>query len=635
MFEKLFEPIIIGGVEINNRLFIPPMVVNFCEPDGFVNEKFIKYHEERAKGGWGLITIEQSVISKQGKGHPGQPGLWSDDFLPGLSELTKRVHSAGAKINVQINHAGSQALNSITGQELVAASAMRNPYLVDTPRELTVPEIKEIVEQYGEAALRAKEAGFDMVMIHAHHGYLIGSFLSPYSNKRCDEYGGTLSNRARLLMEVYYKMREEVGDDFPIACRFSGEEFLPNEEYLYLAQMLEKAGICMIFIGDGRSFMGAELNKGRVDPYVGEICENIKKTVSIPVGGAGGIHYPETAQALLSAGKMDFVLMGRSSIADPEFPNKVQDGRIDDIRSCIDCQQGCFGNVGIYQRAKCLVNPLFGHEDEFADSTIIEKKKVLVIGGGVSGMQAAITAAERGHDVTLYEANNKLGGQWLLAAVPPFKSELNLLSYWQKRRMDQLNIKVKLGCQANTTIVESLKPDAIIVATGAIPIRPKIVGVDGDKVVQAFDVLSMKTTILPNSKIVVIGGGAVGSETAAYLASLCNRVTVIEMMDDIAKDVGLKRLQLMELLEKQKVNIITNAKVLEIGENSVQYEQNAEVKTIEELDLIVLALGARSKNDLVEELKGKAPQIITIGDAFKVQKAIEATAAGYEAAMQL
>ena len=636
MYEKLFEPIIAGNMEIKNRLVVPPMVVNFCEPDGKVTEKFIKYHEERAKGGWGMITIEQAVVSKKGKGHPGQPVLWSDEMIEGLSELTQRVHAAGAKINVQINHAGRQALSQITGSELLGPSAVRDPYLFDTPHELTIEEIHEIVEEFGEAALRAKKAGFDMIMEHAHHGYLIGSFLSPYCNKRSDEYGGSLLNRARLMMEVYHKMREKVGPDYPIACRFSGNEFLDNDEYLFLGQMLEQAGVCMLFLGDGRSFAGTVLSQGKQDPSMGDICANLKRVVSIPVGGAGGIHSPTIAQALIASGKMDFVLMGRPSIADPELPNKVREGRVEDIRHCIDCMQGCFGNVGSYKVATCLVNPLFGREAEYAAcQTPANKKKVLVAGGGICGMEAAIIAAERGHEVSLYESGEKLGGQWLMAAVPPYKYELNMLTYWQKRRLDQLDVKVYLNSPVSNTVIDTEKPDAVIAATGATPITPKISGVENDIVVQAFDILSMKVKLNPGSNIVVIGGGAVGSETAAHVAAHGNRVTLIEMMDDIALDVGLKRPHLLSVLNQQNVNIITGAKVTEIEKDCVNYEKNGSIYKINRADMVVLAIGARANDPLSASLLGKVPQVIVAGDAKKVQKAMEAVHKGYEAAMEL
>lgn len=637
MFEKLFDPIMIKNVEIKNRLFVPPMVVNFCGPDGEITEEFIKYHEERAKGGFGLITVEQAVVSRQGKGHPGQPVLWSDDVIEGLTKLTTRVHKAGAKVNVQINHAGRQAMSAITGGELVAPSAVRDPFLVDTPRELTREEIKEIIEDFGEAALRAKKAGFDMIMEHAHHGYLIGSFLSPYSNKRTDEYGGSLFNRARLMMEVYYKMREKVGDDYPIGIRFSGCEFLENDEYLFLGQMLQEAGIDFIFLGDGRSFAGTVLNEQTKDPCMSDICANLKKVVSVPVGGAGGIHFPEIAQAYLASGKMDFVLLGRPSIADPEWPKKVKEGRACDVRYCIDCQEGCFGKVSTYQVCECTVNPRMGREVEYAAAKAKPKtkKKIAVVGGGLSGMQAAITSAELGHEVTLYEASAKLGGQWILAAVPPHKERFNTQTYWMERELEKKEVNVFLNTVFDEKTAASEKFDSVIIATGSTPVKPPIPGVDLPNVVQAFDVLRMNVKLAPRSNIVVIGGGSVGSETAAHLAAHCNQVTILEMADDIAVDNGMKRDQLLTTLSKLHVNVVTGAKVTAIEEGSVYYEKGGSANKIENATMVVLSLGSKSNNDLAEKLKDIVPEVITIGDADKVGKAPKAIRDGFSAAIAL
>lgn len=635
MFEKLFEPITIKNVEIKNRLFVPPMVVNFCGPNGEITEEFTRYHEEKAKGGFGLITIEQAVVSRQGKGHPGQPVLWSDDVIEGLKEFTTRIHTAGAKLNVQINHAGRQALSAITGGELVAPTAVRDPYLMDTPHELTKEEIKQIVEDFGEAALRAKKAGFDMIMEHAHHGYLIGSFLSPYSNKRSDEYGGSLLNRARLMMEVYYKMREKVGDDFPIGIRFSGCEFLENDEYLFLGQMLEEAGIDFIFLGDGRSFAGTVMNEQTKDPCMSDICANLKKVVSVPVGGAGGIHFPEIAQAFLASGKMDFVLLGRPSIADPEWPNKVKEGRACDVRYCIDCQEGCFGKVGTYQVCECTVNPRMGRETEYAAVKPKAKKKVAVVGGGLAGMQAAITSAELGHDVTLYEASGKLGGQWLLAAVPPHKERFNTQTYWMTRELDSKGVKVFLNTAFDEETAASEEYDAVIVATGSRPVKPPIPGINLPNVVQAHDVLRMDVKLARGENIVVIGGGSVGSETAAYLAAHCNQVTILEMVDTIAADNGMKRAQLMATLQQLHVNAVTGAKVTSIEEDGVCYEKDGSVHKIENVTKVVLSLGSRPNNSLAEKLKDIVPEVISVGDADKVGKAPKAIREGFSAAIAL
>lgn len=641
MYEALFKPLKIGNLTVKNRLVIPPMVVNYCDPNGYVTERYIRYLETRAKGGWGLITTEQMVVSKQGKAHPGQPVLWSDDRIPGLSELTGRVHAAGAKINVQINHGGRQTSSSLTGQELVGPSAIPNPGSPEIPRELTVEEIRQITEDFGEAALRAKKAGFDMIMEHGHHGYLLGSFLSPNSNKRSDEYGGSLINRFRFAGEVFQKMREKVGPDFPIGFRMSGIEYLEHDEYLAIGQLLQEIGVDMIFLSEGQSVPSTVLAQGRKEKerFIGDVGREMKKVVSVPVGGSGYMLHPAIANAVLAAGDLDFAGLGRPSLVDPDLPDKLLEGREDDIRLCLACNQGCNGRVAFYQEAACTVNPLLGHEQEYTEHNAHvsgKKKTVWVAGGGIAGMEAAIFAAEGGHDVTIYEAGGKLGGQWLLAAVPPEKTLLNSFTSWQKRRLAQLGVKVRLNTELTEAALETQKPDAVIVATGAIPITPGIPGAEEEGVVQAFDVLSFRARIPSGSHAAVIGGGLVGSETAAYLALQGCRVTLLEMTDTIAADANfMQRPPLLNLLEEQKVSVFTGAKVTGIGRGSVAYEKDGTAGEVKAVDAVVLAIGARSHRPLREALAGKVPQIITIGDANQVRKAMDATREGYEAALAL
>jgi 2,4-dienoyl-CoA reductase-like NADH-dependent reductase (Old Yellow Enzyme family)/NADPH-dependent 2,4-dienoyl-CoA reductase/sulfur reductase-like enzyme len=639
MYGKLFEPFKIGNIEIKNRMVISPMVMNFCTEEGEVTERYIQYLEVRAKNGWGLITTEQMVVSKQGKGHPGQPVLWSDDKIPGLKKLTDRIHAAGAKINVQINHAGRQSSVMLTGEELVAPSALPNPGSPEVPRELTVDEIREIVEQFGDAALRAKKAGFDMIMEHGHHGYLIGSFLSPESNKRNDEYGGSLVNRFRFAKEVFLKMRERVGDDYPIGFRMSGIEYLARDEYLVFGKMLAEVGVDFIFLSEGQSVPSGNIAAGRKEKerYIADVGEMMKRVVNVPVGGSGYMLQPAMAEVALETGKLDFIGFGRSSLVDPELPAKLKDGRVEDIRQCLVCNDGCNGRVAFYKEATCVVNPLLGREEEHANRAKPAKsKKVFVAGGGISGMEAAIFAAEDGHDVTLFESGGKLGGQWLLAVIPPEKSHLSTLSGWQKRRLDQLGVVVRLSTPLTPTIVELEKPDSVIVATGAKPIVPNILGADGDNVVQAFDLLSGKVTFAPGSRIIVVGGGLVGCETAAHIAVHTGRVTILEMLDSYATDMNfMARPALVNLLDEQGVNVQTGAKVTKIGDGKITYIQNGEELQINNVDIVVLAIGAKAYNPLAEQLVGMVPQIIVAGDANKVRKAIDATRDGYEAAMQV
>jgi len=638
MLERLFEPLWIGGLEIKNRLIVPPMVTNFCTEDGLATDRFINYHEARARGGWGLITIEQSAVSKAGKGHPNQPGLWLEEQVESLRRLTGRVHAAGGKIGVQINHAGRSSSTSFTGEPLVSPSALRDPIRSEVPRELTIAEIEEIIHQFGTAAANAKRAGFDSITEHAHARYLIPSFLSPISNKRTDRYGGSVRNRARFAIEVLQCMRESVGPDFPLIYRFSAEEFIDGGlslgDTLTYARMLEEAGADMLDVSVGNGFSPWYITQPAVVPHavIADMAEQFKKAVKIPVAVAGRINDPFIADTVLSLGKADLISMGRASIADPEFPNKVRDGKFDDIIYCVGCLQGCIESIRTFVPFKCLVNPVTGREKEYEITEAPMKKRVLIAGGGVSGMEAAIAAAGRGHQVTLCEQAQQLGGQWLLAAIPPGKTEYGSLVAWQKEKMKQLGVDVRLGTKVTGKLIKQIQPDAVVVAVGSKPIRPKIPGADRKTVIQANDVLASKA--VPGKRVAVVGGGLVGAETALHLATLGTKVYLIEMSETIAKD-GCPTANhfLYEELEKYGVASIVSATVSEIGDSAVFYTKDEETFCLKGLDNVVLAIGSRPDTELEQELKGFRGKVLVVGDALRAGKALEGICEGYEAGL--
>lgn len=638
MLEKLFEPIRIGNLELPNRMIVPPMVTNFCTEDGLATERFIAYHEARARGGWGLVTIEQSAVSRAGKGHPNQPGLWSEEQVESLRQLTDRVHAAGGRIGVQINHAGRSSAAALTGEPLVSPSALRDPIRWEVPRALTIAEIEEIVHQFGVAAANAKRAGFDSITEHAHARYLIPSFLSPISNKRTDRYGGSVRNRARFAIEVLQCMRENVGPDFPLIYRFSAEEFVDGGlslgDTLTYARMVEEAGADLLDVSVGNGFSPWYITQPAVVPHavIADMAEQFKKAVKIPVAVAGRINDPFVADTVLSLGKADLVSMGRASIADPEFPNKVRAGRFDDIIYCIGCLQGCIESIRTWVPFQCLVNPVTGREREYETTPAPVKKRVLVAGGGVAGMEAAIAAAGRGHQVTLCEQAQELGGQWLLAAVPPGKTEYGSLLVWQKQKMEQLGVDVRLGTKVTGALVKQLRPDAVIVAVGSKPLRPNIPGADRKTVVQANDVLASRVT--PGKRVAVIGGGLVGSECALHLAALGTKVYLLEMAEAIAKD-GCPTANhfLYEELEKYGVESLVPAAVLEIGESTVSYMKDGEAGCLKGLDNVILAVGSRADTALEQELEGFQGKVQVVGDALRAGKALEGIRQGYEAGL--
>lgn len=475
---KAFEPFRIGKLELKNRLVVSAMVTNYCYPDGTPTEKYLAYHEHKARGGWGLIITEDYAIAPKAGGFTRLPGLWEGSQIQPHQELTRRVHQAGGKIVVQIYHAGRETSSSITGERPVAPSPIREPSMPETPRELTVEEIHQLVEQFGDCARRAQQAGFDGVEVHGAHGYLVGAFASPFANKRCDEYGGTIQNRARFAVEIIRNIKQKCGADFPVLYRMSAVEYVPGgleiEEAKVLARLVEEAGADCIHCSQGVYASTQHI----IPPSVvarGAYVQNaaaIKGAVHIPVIAVGRINDIQVAESILQSGQADLVTMAQASLADPEMPKKIQEGREDEVLRCIGCLQGCAGENGKGHCVRCLVNPLTGMEDVYDLSPTKERKRVLVIGGGVSGCEAAITAAHKGHRVTLIEASGQLGGQWIPASMPVGKSEFTSLLLWQKAMLEKLHIQVLLNTQADGELIRLYEPDAVVVATGSKPFVP-------------------------------------------------------------------------------------------------------------------------------------------------------------------
>jgi 2,4-dienoyl-CoA reductase-like NADH-dependent reductase (Old Yellow Enzyme family)/thioredoxin reductase len=638
MLKNVFSSMHIGKMEVANRLVVPAMVMNFCNSDGTATEKFIAYHETKAKGGWGLIITEDYAVDPRGKGFTGIPGLWDDAQIEGHSELTERVHRYGSKIVAQIYHAGRQTNHFVIGMQPVAPSPIPCPANQEIPHELTVAEIHKIVEEFGDCALRARKAGFDGVEIHGAHGYLIAQFMSPYSNKRTDEYGGSLLNRVRFPLEIISNIRAKAGNDFPIIFRISGDEFVPGgrtiEDTKTIAVLLEHAGVNAIHVSAGvYASMQAIVPPAAVrHGWITDFAAEVKKVVSIPVITVGRINDPIMAETVITSGKADFVAMGRASLADPELPNKAAAGKFDDINYCIGCLQGCIGSLNRGNPGGCLVNPVTGRESELVIKPAEEKKKVFVAGGGPAGMEAAIVAAQRGHEVHLYEKSDRLGGQYAIGAIPPNKGEVDMFIVWQYNQLKKYGVNIRFNTELTADIVEKEAPDAVIVATGGEPLVPNIPGKDRSNVVNANDVLLGKVNV--GHRVIVIGGGMVGSETADHLANHGKEVSIVEMLPEIAKDEeAAVRYFLMKDLEENGVKIYVNAPVKEILDNGIIAEIDGTETEIGPADTIVMAVGARSVNTLIEQLEGKVPQVIAIGDAVKVCKALEAVEAGYRAGL--
>lgn len=610
-------------------MVMAPMVTNYAYEDGSVTGRLRAYHVERARGGVGLIIVEASYVHPSGKGFQNEVGIYSDRLIPGLRSLVDAVHAHGAKIAIQLYHGGRQTKSSVTGQPIVAPSPIPDPTEPETPKELTKDEIAELVRAFGEAARRARAAGFDAVEVHGAHGYLINEFLSPFSNKRTDEYGGSLENRMRFPLEVVRAVRRAVGPDYPVIYRMSADEKVPGgltlAETKGVAQSLEKEGIDALHVSAGVYASAAWIIQPMALPRacLADLAQGIRSVVRIPVIAVGRFNDPEVAESVLAEGKADLIAFGRQLLTDPDMPRKVMEGRLDEVRRCIACCQGCIDELFLDHPIGCTVNPRAGFEREFTFAKAPGGRKVLVVGGGPAGMEAARVAVLRGHGVTLWERSPSLGGQLELASTPPEKGEIATFKDFLTGEMRRLKVKVVLDKEATLEAVRAEKPDVLIIATGAVPATLDVPGIRSQNVVTSWDVLAGKASV--GNKVAVLGGGLVGCETAEYLAAQGHKVTIIEMLPRIASDVGpLVGALLLDRLGQRGVKVVTGARVSSIGEHEVVVEKDGEKETLSGFDTVVLAVGSRPNEVLAEQLEGAGIVYYVIGDASKPRRITQA-----------
>ena len=636
-FKHLFTPAKIGHLELKNRIVMLPMTTGYTEDDETVGNRFIDFFEARAKGGAALIIVPFSPIRA---GSPVEPGMYDDRFIAPARNLTGRVHDGGAKIGAQL----IISYHVIFGKgapEVVGPSPVMNQMMRSIPRELTVDEIRYIVSEYGRAARRVREAGFDLVEVIVGGGYLLNRFLSPITNKRTDLYGGSLENRMRFTLEAIESMRKEGGADFPIGIRINLEEQMEGghtiEDSKEVLKILEKAGVQVINAYTGWHESPIPTVQGFLPKGVfAHLAEKAKSWVKIPVIAANRINDPFVAEQILSDGKADFVGMGRALLADPELPNKAREGRIDEIIPCIACSTCLSEIVSTYRKwgqpttIYCTVNPTAGKESAYRLEPVKKPKKVLVVGGGPAGMEAARTAATRGHRVTLYEKGKEPGGWLLVGCLPPHKDEIGNLSRSLAVRTKKAGVEIRLNHEATPKTVEEAKPDVLILALGANPLVPKIPGVTGANVVLAEDVLTGRKTV--SGSVIIIGGGLVGCETAAFLIEKgqgVTRVTIVEMLERMADALSAaNRPFFLARLKKEGVEMKNRTTVEEITSRGVRVKQNGTSGFIAG-DAVVLAVGLKAEAKLAESFMGKAPEVYSIGDCVKPRMIKEAIEEGF------
>jgi len=660
MLDPLFQPWKIGNVTVKNRIFMPAMHLNMCR-NFTVTDQLVEFYRVRAVGGAGLISVGFATVDEY-SGTPLNIGAHDDSFLPGLSRLASAMHIEGALCAVQLNHAGRyNASAALGGKQPVAPSPVPSRLTRETPRELTVQEIHATVGCFADAAVRVQEAGFDVVEILAGTGYLISSFLSPFTNHRHDDYGGSLENRMRFGLEVVRAVKDRLGTDCPVLVRLNGNDFMPGgigaEELRTFAVALTGAGADALCVNVG-------WHEAQVPQIVTKVprgvfaymAREIKDMVNVPVIASHRINDPAAARHLLALGYCDAVAIGRALIADPEFPNKAARGEDGTIIHCIGCGQGCFDNLVKKQLVECVCNPLAGHELERVVVQAERPKKVMVVGGGVAGMAAALAAAEQGHVVELVEKNMRLGGQLHLAGAVPGRGEFLVYAEDMIRLVGNSRVSVRLNTSVDRTLLEQERPDRMILATGGMPVTPDIPGVELPHVVQAWDILSGKRQA--GRRVVVIGGGAVGVETSLMLAEegtlsgeelkfllvhqaedqaklyhlatySSRKIVLVEMIDALGANFGkTTRWSMLQDVERYGIEPVLKATVRMITGSGVQIAVGDEVQDVP-ADTVVLAVGTRSERALSRVAEELSISCQVVGDANRPGTVFEANHQGF------
>lgn len=621
-FPRLFAPIEISGVGLRNRVVKAPMATNYATPDGFVTSSMIAYYQERARGGPGLVIVEfASIDNIASKSWHCQLGAENDDKLEGLGRLANAIRSEGAASTLQICHCGIQRL--LPGGPPRVPSASASFLTSREVREIDAAEITQIAVAFGDSAGRAQQAGFDMVEIHAAHGYLIMGFLSPETNHRTDVFGGDLEGRLHFPRMVMEAVRNAVGKTFPVCVRMNGSEMYRGgmglREGCHVARAFIEAGADLLHVSAG-TYGTTHL---RSTPMYGKrgnlvpLSRMIKKVSSVPVIASGGLADPKHMEMILREGRADLVSMARQFHAEPHWVEKVRKGRLDDIRPCIRCNAGCLGSGREGKRVLCDVNPVAGFEADFKIRPTTRVKRLAVVGGGPAGMEAARVMVMRGHDVTLFEAKDQLGGALLPATRPDFKSDLRAFLEFQVRQVRKLPVEIRLGTRVDAGMVEAMGAEEVVLAAGAVFRTPsEISGSDGPKVMTADRALLESDRA--GKRVVVVGGGVTGCETSWALARLGRRVTLLEMRDDLASDMeGMHRPVLMKGFEETGVTWQTRAHVTAVAEDGTVSYRIHGVSTKEPADTVILAVGVEAERGLVDALAGLEIPVHEIGDCAR------------------
>ncbi|MBV7273414.1 FAD-dependent oxidoreductase [Clostridium sp. PL3] len=655
-YENLLSPINIGSLKIRNRVVMGAMGSGTANENATISECECAYYAERAKGGVGLIINEVTRVNNDtGIMMPRQSSAATDDCIPGLRKLANSIHYYNGAIFVQLHHPGRQTVcEMIGGKATISPSGIKSMLTQADCREMTNEEVKNLVQDFINAAERCYKAGIDGVELHAAHGYMLNQFLSPFTNKRTDEYGGNTENRARIIKEIIQGIRERVGREYPVIMRISADEFLKDsvfpikEEGLQLEEAVE---ICKYLVPFGLDAINVSagiyetMNKAWEPISYPEgwkiyLAEAVKKEVNVPVFGVGTIRNPDFAEKIISEGKVDCVTIARGLLADPDWVNKTAEGRVDEIRRCISCLN-CMDSMVVNgmngEPFACAINARNAREWFYNNARQDGNGRVVaVVGGGPSGLEAARVLAERKFKVVLFEEGSELGGQLCLANKPPHKEKINWLIEYFEVQLKKLGVEVHLNTPASVEAIKELNPYAVFVATGSKSIVPKAIpGVEGKNVCTSSDILSGKVKI-SNKKVAVIGSGMTGLETAELLGTMNNNVNVIEMADTIGPDASWQNLtDIQGRLEKMNTSFSPSHKLVEITDEAVILEKKDGEKEKLLVEYVVLSLGVHADQTLAEELKANFGKVIKIGDTAQVGRIANAISTAFSEAYRL
>ena len=632
--ESLFSSFKIKNLSLHNRIVMPALASFLVGKDGSISDATIEHYRRRAAGGTAMVILEACAVSPEGVVSPHQARIYDDRFIDGLSKIANAMKSEGAVPALQIHHGGRQTSIKVINRKPLAPSPLPCPTIRGEVEPLNIDGIRQLVQQFGDAAQRAYQAGYELIEIHGAHGYLVNQFLSQFSNIRNDDYGGDVDGRTRFAQEIVQEIRRRLGGDYPISFKISAEEYvdsgLTTEESIEILKILVAAGVDVVQVSAGNDVTAEWICQPM---FMEKAClvdsaSQVKKALNIPVMAVGRINDPFIANEIIKKEDADLVCIGRGLLADPELPKKAREGRFDEIRTCIACNT-CMQSIFKKGRIECLVNPMLGREKEMAIVPTQKPQKVLVVGGGPGGLNVAWVAAKRGHEVEVYEKRSELGGQLVPGSTPGHKEELRSLIRFQTRQAEIYGVKCHLNKEITDEDIKAINPDVVVLATGSLPILPTVEGIEKDITLTYEDVLNGGTPLYKTA--VIVGGGPTGLELALHLVEFGCTVTVVELLPKVGSGMeAMTKKIILRRLKEKNVAILTDTSLSKIEDSGVIVSNFNDGERFIAADKVIIAIGTRPDTRLYDQIKALGYKIHQIGDCLEPRSAKDAI---YESAV--